>query len=34
MSLSSAATVARRGAWAVGAEVLLGDIAAEVEGGG
>lgn len=34
MSLSSAATVARRGAWAVGAEALLGDVAAEVEGGG
>jgi hypothetical protein len=34
MSLSSAATVARRGAWAVGVGALLGDVAAEVEGGG
>lgn len=34
MSLSSAATVARRGAWAVGAGALWGDVAAEVEGGG
>jgi hypothetical protein len=34
MSLRSAATVARRGAWAVGAVVLCGDVAAEVEGGG
>jgi hypothetical protein len=34
ISLRSAATVARRGAWAVGAVVLRGDVAAEVEGGG
>jgi len=34
VSLSSAATVARRGAWAVGAGALWGDVAAEVEGGG
>jgi hypothetical protein len=37
MSLSSAATLARRGAWAVGAGALWGEVAAEpaeVEGGG
>ena len=34
VSLRRAATVARRGAWAVGAVVLCGDVAAEVEGGG
>jgi hypothetical protein len=34
VSLSSAATVARRGAWAGGAGALWGDVAAEVEGGG
>lgn len=34
VSLRSAATVARRGAWAVGAVVLCGEVAAEVEGGG
>ncbi len=34
MSLSSAATVARRGAWAVGVVGLWEDVAAEVEGGG
>ena len=34
MSLRRAATVARRGAWAVGVVGLCGDVAAEVEGGG
>jgi hypothetical protein len=34
VSLSNAATVARRGAWAVGVVAFCGDVAAEVEGGG